>query len=254
MRNRNTLAFASFALAFAFKAQAIFFLPLLVVLYFRRRISIGLFALVPLTYVALALPAISGGLSWSTALGVYFNQANFYKKLSMNAATLYAWVPDQYYTTFLWFGLIWAAAAGVAIIALCLASPRQFQAVDWLRLSLASVLVLPYLTPGMHDRYYYPADILSLVYAFYVPRRWYLPVLVTLTSLLSYLPYLFDTEVVPVKQLALIMLAPIGVVLYDLVKSFVPTSSSVRWALISRAPGGPRGARAGPDRAGWPSC
>jgi Gpi18-like mannosyltransferase len=37
MRNWNALAFVSFGLAFAFKAQAAFFLPLLMVVYFKRR-------------------------------------------------------------------------------------------------------------------------------------------------------------------------------------------------------------------------
>ena len=219
---RNVLAFVAFALAFSFKAQAVFFLPLLVVLYFRRRISIALFAILPVTYGLVMLPAIMGGMHWSTALAVYFKQANFYKKLAMNAPTPYAWIPNEHYDIFLWFGLAWAAAAAVAVVSVALASRHPFTTLDWLRLSLALMLFVPYLTPGMHDRYFYPADILSVVYAFYVPRRFYLPVVITTISLLSYFPYLFDVEVVPVRLLSVAMLLPIGVVMYDYVAALVP--------------------------------
>ncbi|MBV9578672.1 MAG: hypothetical protein JO057_08795 [Chloroflexi bacterium] len=216
MCDRNMLAFVCFAFAFAFKAQAVFFLPLLVVLYFRRRISVALFGLIPLVYILMVLPAVLNGMHVGTALGVYFNQASFYKKLAMNAPTIYAWIPDRYYDVFLWFGLAWAAAAGLALISACIVSRRRFHDLDWLRLALALVLVLPFFTPAMHDRYFYPADILSLVYAFYVPRRFYLPILVTGISVLSYLPFLFNTEVLPVKDLTLVMLLPVGIVVYDL--------------------------------------
>jgi Gpi18-like mannosyltransferase len=49
---------------------------------------------------------------------------------------------------------------------------------------------VPFFLPRMHERYFYLADVISLLYAFYNPRRWYLPVLIILASTLSYMPYL----------------------------------------------------------------
>jgi Gpi18-like mannosyltransferase len=71
--------------------------------------------------------------------------------------------------------------------------------------------------PLMHERYFFPADVLSVAYAFYVPRRFWVPILVSLCSTLSYLPFLFGVEPVPVGLLAIAMLVPISVVLMDCV-------------------------------------
>jgi hypothetical protein len=43
----------------------------------------------------------------------------------------------------------------------------------------------------MHERYFYPADVLAIVYAFYFPKYFYVPIVVIICSFLSYLPYLF---------------------------------------------------------------
>ncbi|MBV9354570.1 MAG: hypothetical protein JO023_03475 [Chloroflexi bacterium] len=237
---RSVLAFVAFALAFAFKAQAAFLLPLLVVVYLRRRVSVVVFAAIPLAYVALMLPAVLAGMRWSTALGSYLGQATFYRKLAMNAPTLLALIPNQYYDVFVWVGLGWAAAAVLGIVTIAVVSGQSFSATHWLRLSLALLLVVPYLTPGMHDRFFYPAEIVSAVYAFYVPRRFYLPILITTISLLCYFPYLFNTEIVPIKLLSLIMLIPLGITLYDYVTS-MGCATSVRpprdWYPTGRANG-----------------
>jgi Gpi18-like mannosyltransferase len=63
--------------------------------------------------------------------------------------------------------------------------------------ALLSALLPPFLLPGMHERYFFAADVLSVVYAFYDPRRWFVPVLIQFASGFSYFPYLFGQEPVP---------------------------------------------------------
>jgi hypothetical protein len=44
----------------------------------------------------------------------------------------------------------------------------------------------------MHERYFYLAEVLTVIAAFYLPRRlWYVPVLVQVASFLAYLTVLF---------------------------------------------------------------
>jgi hypothetical protein len=44
----------------------------------------------------------------------------------------------------------------------------------------------------MHERYFYLAEVLTVIAAFYLPRRlWYVPVLVQVASFLAYLHVLF---------------------------------------------------------------
>ncbi len=52
-------------------------------------------------------------------------------------------------------------------------------------------LATPFFMPGMHERYFFLADLLSLVLAFYLPKLWYVPVLVQTSSFLSYLPFMY---------------------------------------------------------------
>jgi Gpi18-like mannosyltransferase len=79
-----------------------------------------------------------------------------------------------------------------------LASPRILQ------LATISAVLLPYFLPKMHDRYFFLADVLAIVYAFYFPRYFFLPVLVGLTSLFSYGPFLFGREIIPLPLLAIV--------------------------------------------------
>jgi Gpi18-like mannosyltransferase len=70
---------------------------------------------------------------------------------------------------------------------------------------------VPFVLPGMHERYFYLADVLTVVLAFYRPRLWFVPLLVQTASLLSYLPFLFWQQphgpLVDLRVLATLMLA-----------------------------------------------
>ena len=59
---------------------------------------------------------------------------------------------------------------------------------------------MPFLLPYMHDRYLYLADVLTLAWAFALPCRVPVPVLVQLASLSAYLTY-FRQEFTLVLQL-----------------------------------------------------
>jgi hypothetical protein len=61
-------------------------------------------------------------------------------------------------------------------------------------LGATSAVLVPFLLPSMHERYFYLAEVLTVIAAFYVPRRlWYVPVLVQVSSFLAYLKVLFPT-------------------------------------------------------------
>jgi len=75
--------------------------------------------------------------------------------------------------------------------------------------ALLSALFPPFLLPGVHERYFFAADALSVVYAFYDPRRWFVAVLIQFASVFSYYPYLFGREPVPRVLLAAAMVLAI---------------------------------------------
>ena len=64
---------------------------------------------------------------------------------------------------------------------------------------------MPYVLPAMHERYFFPADVLGVVFAFWFPRRWFIALLIQVASFFTYLPYLFNHEPIPRPWLALVM-------------------------------------------------
>jgi len=61
-----------------------------------------------------------------------------------------------------------------------------------LLLALVSTILAPFLLPRMHDRYFYPADNLSLVLAFFAPSYWYVALGYQIISSLVYALFLFS--------------------------------------------------------------
>ena len=67
---------------------------------------------------------------------------------------------------------------------------RLLTAEEAVLFSLVSAVALPFFLPHMHERYFYMADVLSIVYATMRPSRWYLPVLIIGASFFSYMAFL----------------------------------------------------------------
>ncbi|HEY0602338.1 MAG TPA: hypothetical protein VGD58_05460, partial [Herpetosiphonaceae bacterium] len=57
------------------------------------------------------------------------------------------------------------------------------------------MLAIPFFLPNMHERYFYLADI-TIIYAFYFPRLFLIPIVMQLVSVLSDAPYLLNTEII----------------------------------------------------------
>ncbi len=73
-------------------------------------------------------------------------------------------------------------------------------------LALLSVLFVPYVLPYMRERYYYPADILSVVFAFYFPEKFYVPVITVFSSTYAVCHSLFNTHFLHIRILSVLML------------------------------------------------
>jgi Gpi18-like mannosyltransferase len=85
-------------------------------------------------------------------------------------------------------------------------------------------LLSPFLLPRMHERYFYSADVLSILYAFYFPRRWFVPLLVIGSSFLSYLPFLFGGTPVAMPVLSFVMGCGLLTVAFDVAAGLRPSS------------------------------
>ena len=112
------------------------------------------------------------------------------RQLQMNFANLYAWIPDDRYYGWWPLGVIFAACVVLLVAVAVYRSAVQITAGLTVFLATYSVLVVPYVLPRMHDRYYFPADVIAIVLAFYLPRYWYVPVVVGAVSVSLYVRYM----------------------------------------------------------------
>lgn len=208
-------AMALFGLALAVKLQAIFLAPVFVVLVLRRTLPVRSVLAVPLAYVAAFVPAILAGRPPSIVYDIYSGQAGLYPEMTLNAANFYQFLPNSP-TILARPAVLLTAALVVLLVAVVAQQPAPPAPAEVLRLALLFALLVPFFLPHMHERYFFTADVLAVLYATADPRRWWVPVAVVSASLLSYLPFLFGVAaIVPFTVLALLMGAGLVRVLLD---------------------------------------
>jgi len=241
LRGRDWWACVFFGLALAFKLQAIFFLPaLLIVLVVNRRRLLALVA-IPATFVAMLLPAALAGRSWRSLLTVYPNQVTTgdgggaggrgggastagLGSLTRNAPTMFQWVGGS--SGILVLGLVFGALLVIGIGVLAwrarpLTEPQIVLTVTTI------VLAVPFVLPQMHERYFYLADVMTIVAAFHIRRFWPVAAAVTTSSLLAYAPFLWGSTPVPLPLVAFLELLAVLATLVAL--AHVLTTPESRW-------------------------
>jgi Gpi18-like mannosyltransferase len=196
LRKRPWLACVFFGLAFAFKLQAVFFFPALLLFMLRKRIPWQGLLLIPGVYLLLEVPALLAGANFGDLIKVYVTQSGTYDQLTLNAPNIYQYLGSG--TTSSVLQIVGIMVTGLILLALITPVVVYRSELTPARIVLVaaiSVTLVPYFLPGMHERYFYPADALSVIAAFYLPKRlWAFPVLEQFASLGAYAPYLLNSR------------------------------------------------------------
>jgi len=297
LKGRPVWACVFFGLAFAFKLQAIFFLPVLLVFVLKRKVALQHLVLIPVIFMLMLAPALIAGRDVSSLLSIYVDQTNTggvgavggmgqfngggpgqsnnrgpgqfngggtrpsnggaprqfgngggpgqfnggghgnnssaSSSLTYNAPSFYQWLPAGTPDYWKWIGIALAGLVVVVVGVLLLKSKRPITADIVLKVTLVFALAIPFLLPEMHERYFYLADVVSIIYAFYFPRSFYIAIIMQLCSLLSYAPYLLNRQIVGLNYVAFGVLAITVITFVDLVLTLYPN-------LRKRRVGGPR--------------
>jgi Gpi18-like mannosyltransferase len=246
-------ASALFGLAFAFKLQAIFFLPVLVAVLIINRQRIRSLLAVPATFGVALLPAMLAGRGLLSQLSVYpaqigsgsgapgggtgaagggtgrlgpgsgfgpggggpggmpdggrggFSLTDGYS-FTFNAPTPYAWLPANASTLWMYLGLGVAAAVTLGFGVWLLVRRRRLTPGEVIMVAAAATLLIPLLLPQMHERYFYLAEVLTVI-AIFVDRR-FVPAAVGIqaASISTYLAYLENARNVPLGLTAVVAL------------------------------------------------
>lgn len=239
LKGKQRKSLICYGVSFSFKLQAIFILPLYIILFLRKNLKFRYFIYIPLVYLCFALPSCIVAPSFFVRLGdimmVYINQsANSYQQLTLNAGSLYGLI----FTNFKEEKFISAFSVPLAIaligtfIYFIYRSKEEFSKTTYVKIVTLFALVFPYLLPHMHERYFYVADVVIIVYAILNPKKIYVAACALINSLIGYMAYLWGISFIPLagdssrsasfRFGALLYLIAIIVVSYDLFKEIYP--------------------------------
>jgi len=236
LRGRSKMSYAFMALSLSFKLQAVFLMPILAIFVFTNRIRLKDCYMFFLVYIATLLPAILAGMPLVDAAFSYIVQANFYRGLNMNIVNMWRFFEQEHlsYHNFRLAGIFFAGFATLSLMFFtCVNRKRLIKIVDYVRLAYLFAIIIPFLLPKMHDRYYFIADVLAVVVFFYDKRRWYVPVVTIFCSFLAYAFFLMGwVELLDYRLAALALLTVIIIVLRDFIMSIYPTRNEPSDALV----------------------
>ena len=191
---RPSLGMTAIALSFGFKLQAVFLMPIFAVFLFQGKIRWKHLFVFPLCYLALVLPAVLIGRPFLETITLYFNQAgSIGSGLNYNSPSLFAlWdhraVADS--VAMSKAGIVAAFSFMSVLLLHSFLRRKDLNLRCLLLLSCLFALGIPFLLPHMHDRYFYAADILTLILAFELPKTIPCAILTEFASLLGYHAYL----------------------------------------------------------------
>ncbi len=197
LRGKGRGAVICWTLAFAFKLQAVFALPLLVIGLFIRRVRLRELLWLPAAYLVTLLPALLCGRSFPACVDIYFKQVAEYQtpKIFHNVSSLWCLTGENVpLKPFTLAGVFLAGGAVLLFLYFCFLRRVGFQEEQLIQAFFLCVLLIPFLLPEMHERYFYLADIASLALFFRNPPKWYVPLTVILVSYNGYCHYLMGGE------------------------------------------------------------
>ena len=217
LKNKNLLACLAFGVAISSKPQAIFLAPFLLLLFLKRRISFKNLLLVPAVFLVTLIPAWIAGRPLFPMLTIYTSQIDLFLQLTINAPNMYSWFPIDAYDYLHLASMIFGISVIFFYVATAYKSKVALTTPLLVYLAQASVLLVPYFLPKMHERYFFVSDVISIVFAFYFPKKAYLSVALNVLSFFSYQEFLFEKITIPQDVAALLLLVVVVVLAWQLV-------------------------------------
>ena len=181
-----------FTLAFCFKIQAVFFLPVLIVCLLKKQLSLKSLIWFPIVYLIVILPSILCGMSPIYALfGAYLKQTTSYQSINFNAPNLYIMFNHEFLNQNINFMLIGLTLAFCVILAFVFTNDKEDNPRKLILLSYIFTLIVPFILPHMHERYFYLSDLFAIIFAFTFTKYYYISILTIFSSLPALIGYLF---------------------------------------------------------------
>lgn len=162
IQRREVAMLLWFGVGIAFKAQAIFLAPFIAQRLIVNRTPFLMWSIPGLVYATAMLPAAIAGWPLLELFTVYFHQAAWGPYFLGNAGNPWSIVQllaPAAGRSWLWLGYVAASLGAVAYLATNRRS--DCDARTMIALALLSALLIPFLLPKMHERFFFLADVLA---------------------------------------------------------------------------------------------
>jgi len=228
LTKKQLLSVLFLGIAFSFKIQAAIILPFYFVLMLRNDIKWYYFLLVPVVFVVSILPAWLYGRPFAELITIYVFQSNYFEYLTMNFPNPYMWISNDFYEPVKTAGLILTTIITL-LTGFWLRNKKYiFDFEMWVKLAFLSAIFIPFILPGMHERYMYMGDILGVLYFLIIRKNIHLSLGIILVSFYSYIRCSRYNDILPMEPALVIYLLVIIFVSADFVKSLkTPANETV---------------------------
>ena len=223
LKEKYPIAMVLLGLSFAFKLQAIFFLPIFLFVYYqRRKFTVLQFAFIPGTMLLAGLPLVFVGRNLLEMFTIYSKQTGTYPYMSMNYPSVWLLLTHERYRSEFKLLQTLAIVLTVAVLAvMMLVWLKKRVEADGENLVIMAFLLIytcVLLLPSMHERYSYPYEILAVVLAILVPKTIPLCVALQGISMCTYGSYLFRNQAYELDKLAILNVLVYGAYVWYLHK------------------------------------
>lgn len=228
LNKKQLLSVLFLAIAFAFKMQTAFILPFFFVLMLRRNIRWYYFLLIPCVFILSIIPAWIFGRPFEELLKVYLAQSERFKFLTLNFPNVYIWIPNSFYDPARITGML--LAFFITLFSGFWLSRKKitFSFESWIKLAFLSSIIIPFILPGMHERYMYLGDLLGVLYFMIFRKNIHIPIGILLVSFYSYIRCSRFNDILPMWPAFIVYTVIIILTAIDFIKSIKAESNEIR--------------------------
>ena len=192
LKEKDGWAFFLAGVCFGIKLQAVFVLPFLIYLLMRGKLKFYKILFAPIGLFSTFLPAYLCGASFIQPFAFFARQVNGYSLLTLGCANIWHLINIR-------SGAMEVFSTGATVLGLLLIG--LFTAIIFERnveldkkntlcVGIFLMAIVPMFLPHMHERYFYLLDVLIVVYCLVTKKRYYLILLMQLSSGIAYHNYL----------------------------------------------------------------
>ncbi len=232
-REKPLSAFTFLGLAFAIKIQTVFVFPFFGLLTLKNIKWMKYWLMVPVMYFVCITPSLLMGRNLQSLLLIYWQLTKSWEPLSLNFPNVYHLIgfAEDYHYTFAKGGVVFTGGACLTLVGYIwhISRGKKFSEESLLLGALTFAVMVPFLLPHMHERYFYVADVLALIYVLKHRKHFWLPITIVTISTLSYLRYIWGGrgEFISFTNMALVVLACLIFLIVEWVRSVREDKSSL---------------------------